>query len=108
MFDKVSGTICSIMFSVFAIVSPSIVSANIGVPILETQGATIAADHVQLIAHDGSATVTGRFLGYEDHVYQIETELGVLRIAEKWVRCEGMMCPQIEALNASPEKIKVN
>ncbi len=105
MFNKVSGKICAVVMSILAIVSPSVVSANIGVRVLEAQGATLEADYVQLIAYDGSATIAGRLLGYDDQTYHIETNLGVLRIAEKWVRCEGVLCPR---LDASPELARIN
>lgn len=108
MSNKVSRKIITTIMSVFAIGSPSIVSANINVDMLEPRGVIVAIDHVQLIAHDGSATITGKFLSYDDGFYNIETPLGALQVAEKWVRCEGALCPHTDKAAFHLDQAKVN
>lgn len=95
MFNKVSGKTCAVMMLVFAIAAPSIVNANINVRVAEPQGVTLAVNDIQLFAHDGSATISGQYVAFDDGVYQVQTALGVLRVAENRVRCEGAMCPRM-------------
>lgn len=96
MVNQVNGKFGAIMVAVFAIASPSIASAHVKLDLPVQQEIKVASDHVQLVAYDGSARVTGKLLGYADSVYEMETALGVVRIADRWVRCEGTLCPHTE------------
>ncbi len=52
---------------------------------------------VQLEATDGSMSITGNLLSFDDDIYVVETvELGVLRIKAESVTCTGLVCPALE------------
>ncbi len=51
---------------------------------------------IQLEANDGSMSISGQLLSYEDGMYIVETEeLGTLRIQAKSVTCTGLVCPEV-------------
>ena len=108
MFNKVNRKMNAILMAVLVVACPSVTSANIDVSILEPKGVIVAVDHIQLVAHDGSATITGKFLTYNDGFYTVETPLGPLQVSEKWVRCEGALCPHIDAPDLQPNQVKLN
>ncbi len=52
---------------------------------------------VQLEAIDGSMTIEGSLIGFQDGIYVVETaELGVLRIKADGVNCTGLVCPDLQ------------
>ncbi len=52
---------------------------------------------VQLEATDGSMSITGNLLSFDNDIYVVETvELGVLRIKAESVICTGLVCPAPE------------
>ncbi len=52
---------------------------------------------VQLEATDGSMSITGNLLSFDNDIYVVETvELGVLRIKAESVTCTGLVCPAPE------------
>ena len=59
-----------------------------------------SAAEVTLHFNDGSLSVSGEFLRFQDNVYTVSTELGDLNIAGSRVTCEGAICPAIETKDA--------
>ncbi len=74
-----------------------------------TFGVTLAlptvafADDVQLKSYDGSTTMTGTLLGYEDSIYVLGTPLGELHIYALRMSCEGAACPSMAQVTADLE-----
>ncbi len=53
---------------------------------------------INLRSHDGSVSISGRLLAFEDGVYVIDASgLGVLRIDSADVDCRGPLCPPLKA-----------
>lgn len=51
---------------------------------------------VQLEAADGSMSIEGQLLSFEDNIYLVKTaNLGTLQIKAETVTCTGIVCPQI-------------
>lgn len=58
------------------------------------------AQDVTLSSNDGSISVTGQLLDFENGTYTVQTPLGPFVISAARVRCEGDACPVIEVTNA--------
>jgi len=54
-----------------------------------------------LTAVDGSVTITGELLGFENNAYRIRTAAGELLIRGEFVACSGDGCPKIEGAAAA-------
>lgn len=54
------------------------------------------AQTVILSSKDGSVSITGDLLAYEDGFFNIKTSLGTMRIDASQMNCEGDACPQLE------------
>ena len=79
MFKKVSGMIGSITMSVFATVTPSIVSA----------------DQIALTFEQHGMTIAGDYVGFQDNAYVIITTAGTIYVPAILVSCEGVDCLDI-------------
>ncbi len=55
---------------------------------------TLLADQVTVSSPDGSITISGELLSFDDNVLVLNTELGELRLARQATICEGAACPQ--------------
>lgn len=78
----------SIMRSLFVVAGSLALAAT---PLAAQQNA-----EVQLEAADGSVSIKGQLLSFEDNTYIIETaDLGTLQIKAGTVTCTGIVCPQI-------------
>lgn len=55
-----------------------------------------SAEVVNLVANDGSSTIAGDLISFEDNFYTIKTTIGEMRISAARVSCEGAACPTIE------------
>ena len=56
----------------------------------------VSAETVTLVANDGSTSITGDLIAYEDGFYVIVTRIGQMRISAARASCEGAGCPKIE------------
>ncbi|MCK0119255.1 phosphate ABC transporter substrate-binding/OmpA family protein [Loktanella sp. F6476L] len=76
---------------------PSVLSAAASLFVLATSPLTAQQNApIQLEANDGSMSISGQLLSYEDGMYIVETEeLGTLRIQAKSVTCTGLVCPEV-------------
>lgn len=54
---------------------------------------TAAADPVRLESRDGSTTMTGEYLSFQDGLHHIETPLGDVMVSARLVVCIGAACP---------------
>ncbi|MBL1436317.1 MAG: substrate-binding domain-containing protein [Rhodobacteraceae bacterium] len=54
------------------------------------------SEQVTLSAADGSSTITGEFIDFEDGFYTINTTIGQMRLPANTVSCAGAACPQLE------------
>lgn len=54
------------------------------------------AQTVILSSKDGSVSITGELLAYEDGFFNIKTSLGTMRIDASQMNCEGDSCPQTQ------------
>lgn len=62
------------------------------------------AESVTLVAHDGSAEITGELISFVDDVYTISTLLGSVQMSASQVTCIGEYCPtQIENPEGEPQ-----
>ncbi len=55
--------------------------------------ASVSAEPVKLIAHDGTAEITGELVSFVDDVYTISTPIGSVRMRGSRVTCVGEYCP---------------
>lgn len=60
----------------------------------------VNAGQVTLIALNDTTNISGDFIEYNNGNYVINTELGELKFASEGVYCEGVDCPEIEALRS--------
>jgi phosphate transport system substrate-binding protein len=52
---------------------------------------------VQLVANDGTMSIEGQLLSFENNVYIVEVaDLGTVRVKAGSVVCTGILCPEIE------------
>lgn len=56
-----------------------------------------AMSQTTLTATDGTMTITGELLGFDDNEYRIKTATGELMIRRVFVNCAGIGCPEEEA-----------
>ncbi len=56
----------------------------------------VSAQQVTLTSGDGSSSVTGEFVSFEDGFYTITTTIGAMRLPANSVSCSGDACPQVE------------
>jgi len=54
-----------------------------------------AAQDVNLSSEDGSITITGTLLGFEEGFYEVNTAVGTMRISAEHVTCTGDPCPDL-------------
>ncbi len=65
-------------------------------PVIVPAIANAQAQTVILSSKDGSVSITGDLLAYEDGFFNIKTSLGTMRIDASQMNCEGDACPQLE------------
>lgn len=72
--------------------------------ILVGSSVSASAEPVKLIAHDGTAEITGELISFVDDVYTISTPIGSVRMRASRVACVGEYCPtRIENAEATPQ-----
>jgi phosphate transport system substrate-binding protein len=58
---------------------------------------SVAAQDVVLTSLDGTVTLSGNLLTYDNEFYQIETEFGVVTLDAQGVQCDGPGCPDLSS-----------
>lgn len=72
--------------------------------------ATAVPSHAQditLRSQDGTVNLTGAFVSYEDNVFVIRSDLGLLRISGERVDCFGDACPTVESVAEASDEITI-
>lgn len=57
--------------------------------------ASASAGEITLFAHDGSTTIVGELISFDEDTYTVRTTLGVLFIYAEDVICKGAECPVV-------------
>jgi TRAP-type C4-dicarboxylate transport system substrate-binding protein len=60
---------------------------------LSSVGTSLAAEDVTLLSPDGSISITGEFISYEDGAYVVDSQFGMVRVLGDQVNCTGAACP---------------
>lgn len=63
--------------------------------LVATQAA--AANEIALTFHDGTVTIRGEFMGFNNNAYLVKTKAGEINIPASYVTCEGVDCITILA-----------
>ena len=69
-------------------------SLAFGVALLPVSPAV--AQTVTLTASDGSTSITGEFVSFQDGFYIVKTSIGQMQLSAAGLSCAGEACPQIE------------
>lgn len=57
-----------------------------------------SAEDVQLDSLDGSMSISGAFVDYQDGRYTVDTPIGQILVSAFIVTCEGDVCPSMQTI----------